>query len=316
MKRYFERKPFLNLGIITNGLVIIDADNQKAVGWCDINLDTPVVSITAKGKHYYFSKPQDFQISNSVNSELGIDIRSTGGFVVAPPSVHGSGIIYRWVSAHAPELKDVPELGNAEIEVLQEQLSLNEKCIIPHRSHSKNFTKYKNSSLPKDYNSPAEVGGRNDALTKHTRSLLGKGSSVEEIHYETTKWNNTNSSPLSEKERINTVESIIRTNDRENILKIITSTSGDQYPSETLNVLHKIVSRGERGSAEILLDQFKDVTLYNHDSKEWLKYNNGVWIKDSIKNITWRSQKFLLEFFSKSAQLIQKRSLGLKSNMQ
>ena len=29
LKRYFERKPFLNLGIITNGLVIIDADNQK-----------------------------------------------------------------------------------------------------------------------------------------------------------------------------------------------------------------------------------------------------------------------------------------------
>ena len=101
----------------------------------------------------------------------------------------------------------------------QEQLSLSEKCIIPHRSHSKNFTKYKNSSLPKDYNSPAEVGGRNDALTKHTGSLLGKGFSVEEIHYETTKWNNTNSSPLSEEERINTVESIIRTNDRENVLK-------------------------------------------------------------------------------------------------
>ena len=145
LKRYFERKPFLNLGIITNGLVIIDADNQKAVGWCDINLDTPVVSITAKGKHYYFSKPQDFQISNSVNSELGIDIRSTGGFVVAPPSVHGSGIIYRWVSAHAPELKDVPELGNAEIAVLQEQLSLSEKCISPNRSHSKNL--FKNKTL-------------------------------------------------------------------------------------------------------------------------------------------------------------------------
>ena len=44
LKRYFERKPILNLGIITNGLVILDADNQKAEGWCDKNLDTPVVS--------------------------------------------------------------------------------------------------------------------------------------------------------------------------------------------------------------------------------------------------------------------------------
>ena len=53
-------------------------------------------------------------------------------------------------------------------------------------------------------------------LSKQTGILLGKGFSVEEIHYETTKWNNTNSSPLSEEERINTVESIIRTNYREN----------------------------------------------------------------------------------------------------
>ena len=42
LKEYFERMSFLNLGIITNGLVIIDEDNQKAVGWCDKNLDTPV----------------------------------------------------------------------------------------------------------------------------------------------------------------------------------------------------------------------------------------------------------------------------------
>ena len=111
---------------------------------------------------------------------------------------------------------------------------------------------------------------------------------------------------------MNTVESIIRTNDRENILKIITGTSGDQYPSETLNVLHKIVSRGERGSAEILLDQFKNVTLYNHDSKEWLKYDNGVWIKDSIKNITWRSQEFLLNVFSTSAHLALGQEFRLK----
>ena len=138
-------------------------------------------------------------------------------------------------------------------------------------------------------------------MARLTGSLLGRGFPVDQIHLETTKWNHKNSNPLSEDERNTTVESIIRTNDRENLLKIITGTSGDQYPSETLNILHKIVSRGERGSAEILLDQFNNVTLYNHDSKEWLKYDNGVWIKDSIKNITWRSQEFLLNVFSISA---------------
>ena len=68
LKGWFKRKPFLNVGIITNGLVIIDADNQEAVGWCDKNLDNPVVSITAKGKHYYFLKPPEIKVHNSVNA--------------------------------------------------------------------------------------------------------------------------------------------------------------------------------------------------------------------------------------------------------
>ena len=132
--KWYEESPYLNVGIITNGLVIVDADKDEAVLWCHENLSTPVVSKTAKGKHYYFSKPQDFQISNSVNSELGIDIRATGGFVVAPPSVHGSGLVYRWASSVTPKLAEIPEMSREEVEVLQEHLSLNGKCTSPHRT--------------------------------------------------------------------------------------------------------------------------------------------------------------------------------------
>ena len=71
-------------------------------------------------------------------------------------------------------------------------------------------------------------------MARLTGSLLGRGFLVDQIHLETTKWNNNNPIPLSEDERNTTVDSIIRTNDRENLLKIITGTSGDQYPSETL----------------------------------------------------------------------------------
>ena len=301
--KWYEERPYLNIGIITNGLVIVDADNEEAVLWCDEHLSTPVVSNTAKGKHYFFKQLKSLESRNTVNKGCGIDIRANGGYVVAPPSVHGSGKFYRWSSDETPMFDDIPEMSLAEYEVLQELLNPNEKCISPHRNQKQFLTQIQNSQVSKDFFSPVEVGGRNDSLARLTGSLLGRGFPVDQIHLETTKWNNNNPIPLSEEERMNTVESIIRTNDRENILKIITGTSGDQYPSETLNVLHKIVSRGERGSAEILLDQFKDVTLYNHDSKEWLKYDNGVWIKDSIKNITWRSQEFLLEVFSKSAQL-------------
>ena len=105
---------------------------------------------------------------------------------------------------------------------------------------------------------------------------------------------------------------MIKTDDRRNRLKHLTNTSGDEYPAKTLKVLYEYSQRGERGCAELLLKRFKDETLYNHDTKEWLKYDNGVWVKDSISNITWRSQKFLLEVFPEVARLAEGQEFRLK----
>ena len=310
--KWYEESPYLNVGIITNGLVIVDADKDEAVLWCHENLSTPVVSKTAKGKHYYFSKPQDFQISNSVNSELGIDIRATGGFVVAPPSVHGSGLVYRWASSVTPKLAEIPEMSREEFEVLQEHLSLNGKCTSPHRNQNQFLIKTQKFQVSKDFLSPVEVGGRNDSLARLTGSLLGRGFSVDQIHHETTKWNQKNTSPLSEDEMRRTVESIINTDDKKNPLKHLTDTSGDEYPEKTLKELNVYAQKGQRGCAELLLKRFKDETLYNHVTKEWLKYDNGVWVKDSISNISWRSQEFLLNVFSKSTHLAVGQEFRLK----
>jgi replicative DNA helicase len=42
-------------------------------------------------------KHPGFEIRNSVNKKLDIDIRADGGYVAAPPSIHGSGNQYQWV---------------------------------------------------------------------------------------------------------------------------------------------------------------------------------------------------------------------------
>ena len=105
---------------------------------------------------------------------------------------------------------------------------------------------------------------------------------------------------------------MISTDDRRNPLKHLTDTSGDEYPSITLKVLYEYSQRGERGCAELVLKRFKDETLYNHNTKEWLKYKNGVWVKDSISNIKWRSQEFLLYIFTKIAHLAEAQEFRLK----
>ena len=98
---------------------------------------------------------------------------------------------------------------------------------------------------------------------------------------------------------------MINTDDRRNLLKHLTDTSGDEYPAKTLKVLYEYSQRGERGCAELLLKRYTDETIYNRETKEWLKYDNGVWVKDSILNIKWRSQEFLLYIFTKIAILVK-----------
>ena len=85
----------------------------------------------------------------------------------------------------------------AEYEVLQELLNPTPKYTSPHRNVYQNSVKNLKSASPQDFYSPAEEGGRNDALASQTGSLLGKGFSVNQIHQQTIDWNRNNPSPLS-----------------------------------------------------------------------------------------------------------------------
>lgn len=39
----------------------------------------------------------DMKVTNRANILLGIDVRGDGGYIVAPPSVHKSGMQYSWM---------------------------------------------------------------------------------------------------------------------------------------------------------------------------------------------------------------------------
>ena len=54
VKSWYTKQPHLNIGIITNGLLVVDADTEEGVQWCKDNLSFEIYSITAKGAHYYF----------------------------------------------------------------------------------------------------------------------------------------------------------------------------------------------------------------------------------------------------------------------
>ena len=78
--KWYEDRPYLNLGIITNGLLVVDADTDEGVRWCKDNLSVGIYSITATGAHFFFKQPKNQKVNCEIkNTKCGIDIKADGG---------------------------------------------------------------------------------------------------------------------------------------------------------------------------------------------------------------------------------------------
>ncbi len=116
IKKWWSMWPDANIGFATGGssrIVVLDVDCNHAAGkYGDESLnaleerhgplpDTWLSLTGGGGLHYYFSYDGD-GVKNDVEFLPGLDVRTTGGYVVAPPSLHASGRRYEWEGAHEP----------------------------------------------------------------------------------------------------------------------------------------------------------------------------------------------------------------------
>lgn len=100
-----------------SGVYVLDIDNAGADQWWRSTelgplMDATVAVRTAKGAHYYFSIPNDVERPGWSVHEAGLDfdIRGNGQGVIAPPSVHETGVVYEWLrSPDDTELVPAPE---------------------------------------------------------------------------------------------------------------------------------------------------------------------------------------------------------------
>jgi Bifunctional DNA primase/polymerase, N-terminal/AAA domain len=125
--------PGIELG--RSGLLVIDADRHEAesdgvsafAGLRSNNGDDlphPQTYTAGAGEHHYYRQPAGQHLGNGEgNLPQGINVRGSGGFVVAPGSVRTDGAVWETVPA-APELTNafregsIPELPNWLIRIL------------------------------------------------------------------------------------------------------------------------------------------------------------------------------------------------------
>lgn len=106
-------KTNLNIGIATgtkSGFWVLDLDSEEAEKTMRSmgHIPETLTSITANGKHLLFKMPEGVEIRNSASRiAKGVDVRGNGGYIVAPPSVHQTGIVYDWENPKAA-IADAP----------------------------------------------------------------------------------------------------------------------------------------------------------------------------------------------------------------
>lgn len=112
---WWSTRPYANIGIaIPNDELVLDVDKMHSSEGLDISRLPPTpFTITPRengGRHYWFKKPIDVPVRPTVNIMPGVDVRSVGSYVIAPPSIHPNGKVYEWgISRIAMQPADVPD---------------------------------------------------------------------------------------------------------------------------------------------------------------------------------------------------------------
>ena len=130
-------------------------DMQEQAG----QLESPTQRTGRGGSQILFRAPEGWT-APTIKTSIGVDIRGVGGFIVAAPSMHESGVRYQWVEDFEPwniPIATAPRFLCDQIDLLAEQ----------HGGHTPSDPHIKTSTPSKSINEWGRiVDGREDLMTR------------------------------------------------------------------------------------------------------------------------------------------------------
>lgn len=206
IRQFWQSHPNANVGVVCgDGLQVLDADtkdsgpeNLDLMEVINGEIKTLTVRTGSGGLHKYFHD-KNFTTSNKTRFEKGLDWKTGGGYVVAPPSLHKSGqryCILKTTDGFAAPLAEIPDW-------LKEMLLESDK----KKSVEKVSTKVKNSLTRSGEGIPE--GGRNTYLTTIAGGLRAQGFGVHEIRDKLHAENQTHCRPPLDSAEVETIASSV-----------------------------------------------------------------------------------------------------------
>lgn len=209
LDRWWTHSDF-NVGIVTGSvsqLVVIDLDGPNAVALLkEKGYHLPATSAvqTGKGYHAYFRHSGEvIQNRTAILTDSrgsAVDVRGEGGYVVAPPSIHGNGRVYQWarplseIQILPPELEELLLSGEPDI-------------LVPTATQDDAWWERVKEGVGE--------GERNDAAARVAGYWIRlTGGNIEATFRACILWNHSNRPPLAADELQNTISSVARAHKR------------------------------------------------------------------------------------------------------
>ncbi len=196
IESWWRRWPDANVGLLTgtaSHLAVIDLDGSAAVERA-MALGLPEhapCAGTARGQHVYCAADTSVRTTTVAP---GIDVRGDGAYVVAPPSVHPTGMLYEWL--RPPNDQPLPSLP-------------------PWVSHAVAQPAYdRGIGWAARALCGVVEGHRTVTCARLTGYLLAKGLSVDVLGEILRSWNHRNRPPLPEAEVMRTIAGVTRLDHR------------------------------------------------------------------------------------------------------
>lgn len=214
IKRIWERFPLANIALKTDKFFVIDVDRHgeadgmesiKALKHDEWFKNTLAEKTAHDGFHFFFAKPNDFEIKQNIGFLPGVDLKAhkNNYVVVAPSELNGKK--YQWLNNNP--IRPAPA-GLLELikEKQTEEIDVNDNLQGAFITKDKSITA---QLFEKVVDGLGKTGGRNNALASFVGALLFRGVDPNKAYQLAIIANEHTASKLSDDEVFKTCASMV-----------------------------------------------------------------------------------------------------------